>query len=466
MNLKKNNYTFLRIILLINILIFSACKENIHISTKVSPANDTVGIYSTSLGCITHTFFDDTISTSTNIGGIPIYQAIGSITDPFFGNIIGATYFQVIPAASGFTFAVNDTIDSVVMVMPYSGYTWGDTANQTITQSYQVFYLTDSIGYSTNYNSYNTKPIDFTNPLSKPVSVNLYHLKDSLFPVYYQHQSGLRIKLDSAKFLSKLNSALIYTAASGNPLPQTFINYFNGLCVKVADSRQSTTAMPYFELDGSTPYAQAGVLVYYHAYPGDTSYAQFYYNTTYCAHLNNVNNSFSRYPVNNLYQSTQVNDSIIALQNQPGAGIDIKIYGINSLPKGIINKAELVFPLLPAYNNTVFYGPEKIYTIGISSATYPQSYIQGQAYTVADRYPLTSITPLTMLDGYPHGAYYSIDIPRELMQAIAQKSDTIHLHINGTQDFYGAAHLVCGGGNYPVTNLRTKLNVVYSKINY
>ena len=30
------------------------------------------------------------------------------------------------------------------------------------------------------------------------------------------------------------------------------------------------------------------------------------------------------------------------------------------------------------------------------------------------------------------------------MASIAAKNDTLHYHINGTQDFYGAFHLVAG----------------------
>jgi hypothetical protein len=50
------------------------------------------------------------------------------------------------------------------------------------------------------------------------------------------------------------------------------------------------------------------------------------------------------------------------------------------------------------------------------------------------------------------------------MQAIAMKSDTIHLQINGTSDYYGAFHMVAGGGSYPDSNYRAKFKVVYSQL--
>ena len=51
------------------------------------------------------------------------------------------------------------------------------------------------------------------------------------------------------------------------------------------------------------------------------------------------------------------------------------------------------------------------------------------------------------------------------MASIFAKNDTIHLHINGTEDFYGAFHMVAGGGNYPDSNYRAKIKIVYSKLN-
>ena len=60
---------------------------------------------------------------------------------------------------------------------------------------------------------------------------------------------------------------------------------------------------------------------------------------------------------------------------------------------------------------------------------------------------------------------YTINLPREVLNSIAAKNDTIHLHISGTQDYYGAFRMIAGGGTYVDTNYRPKLIVVYSKLN-
>ena len=454
------------------------CRENTLIRSKVLPANDTVGIRTVALPCITHTYYDPFAITSTDIGGIPIYQGVGSYTDAFFGNMTGSTYFQV-TTNSYYNVFSGMKIDSVVLVMPYSGYTFGDSANTSVNQTYQVFYLLDSMGDPSfvNYYANSTKPIDMSDPLSDPVSVNLHQMKDSFgINVLAVNAPSMRIKLKIPTFLKDINPALNLLAASSNP-QQDFFNTFHGICVMPANTSQGSTAIPYFQLDGTNVYNQAGILVYWHDpatwVTGDTDYIEpYYFSSSICSHFNNITRSFSRYPVNQLLHSSQANDSIITLQNQPGTSLDIIIPGISSLPAGIINNAQLQIHLLPNYTYDTTLLPERLYPIGVANATYPSGTGNGVAYNLADRYPITSLSPLAFMDGFYHPVTsagvntrtYTINLPREVMNSIAAKNDTIHLHITGTEDYYGAFKMVAGGGSYADTAYRPKLIVVYSKL--
>ncbi len=486
------HHLFSGLILFTAIGFLFGCKENVIMNSKVSPSSNEINVYSTTLPCLTRTYYDDSAKTSTNIGGIPIYQAVGSLYDPFFGTMTGATYFQVIPVYPSSDTFTGKTIDSAVLVLPYSGFTYGDTTLATggnLTQSYQVFYLTDSLGdvATSTYYSNSTKSIDATYPLSVPTQANIYHLKDSAgINVLNSNYPGLRIKLNWSRLKKHLYPAMQnITSSSTNP-DQDFRNLFNGLCVRVADTRQSTAAIPYFQLDGTSTFSQAGILVYYHTpgAPADSeAYSAFSFSTQFCTHFNNITRSYSHSPVNSLIQATGNNAQIIALQNQPGASIDLIVPGIRNLPSGIINKAEIQLTLLPApYNTTysasdILFAPERLYPTGISNGNYPVAGFEGLAYNIADRYPIYSITPLTVMDGFMHDMTggsvarhtFTIDLPREVMYSIQKKNDTIHLHINGTEDYYGAFHMVAGGGSYGVngtsdTLYRAKLIVTYSKL--
>ena len=473
--------------LLMALLIQSGCKENTLIHSKVLPANDTAGLKTYTLSCVTHTYYDNAAITSTSIGGIPAYQGVGVFNDPFFGTMTGATYFQLLYPEADNPFT-GMTIDSAFLILPYSGFTYGDSTNQTLTQTYQVFYIQDTLGapYYTNYYASSTKPVDLTNPLSDPVTVNLYQLKDSFgYNILPVNNPGLRIKLRIPALMNYLTPALNVLSTSTN-LPNDFFTAFHGICVMPTNTKQGTTAMPYFQLNNNgvtNNYDQAGILIYDHT-PGTTLPAGdtavpylYYFDPGTCAHFNNITRSYSRYPVNALLHSAQANDSIIVLQNQPGASFDIVIPGILSIPKGaIINNAQLQISLLPAtsyYSDTAAASlPERLYPTGIANTNYPSGVGNGQAYTLADRYPITSITPISYMDGFFHYftygsttlSTYTINIPREVMTSIAANNDTLHLHISGTEDFYGAFKLVAAGGSYSNPLYQPKLIVVYSNL--
>jgi hypothetical protein len=471
---------------LTGILCQTGCKENTLINSKVSPSNNAVNVLSYTLPVITHTYLDDSTVTSTNLGGIPIYQAIGAISDPFFGNITASTFFQVIPTDFTPAIYVGDSIDSAVLVLPYSGFTYGDTSSLSITQTYQVFYMADTLGLNSNYFSFSNKPVDLAQPLSDPTTITVNALQDSFNTLYVlpNDYPAMRIRLKLPALMSHLIPALNILTTSTNPV-QDFLNSFTGICVRVANTNQTANALPYFELDGATIYSEAAILVYYHpvGYPTDTLAPEaYYFNTSACAHFNSITRTFSRAPVNNLIHSTLPNDSIVALSNQPGESIDVLIPGIKSklavaIGTGVINKAELQFALLPSYYTAgnltdTLRTPENLSPLGIGNGVYPAGVGAGLAYELADRYPLTSLTPLTVMDGYLHAPpnsptsvpLFTIDIPREVIASIAAGNDTLHLHISGTSDYYGAFHLVAGGGNNSDSLYRAKFVVSYSKL--
>ncbi len=455
---------------------FAGCREHTLISSALSPAADTVGVHADTLSCITHTFYDDNIYTSVNITGLFEYQGVGALTDSFFGTMTGSTYFQIANTGGILTIdtSVSNHIDSVILNVPYSGFAFGDTNSTNITQSYQAFYLDDTIGYNSVYFPYTNKSVDIANPLSDPIAVNVYHLRDSVTVAGVKYHPAMRLKLNKAHIMSKLNNAI--TIGAGSTIAASaFVDAFKGICVRPADYRLFNKVIPYFILNGSDDYSKAGVLVYYHttAYPDSVQHLAFSHEQALCGHFNNITKSYSRFPIHKLYTSTQTNDSIIALQNQPGATIDVKIYGLKSIPKDvIINKADLQISLISSLNSANLFAPAQIYPIGIGNGTYPTGTTAGDEYTVLDRYPLTTTSPYGILDGTSHTitygttniTTYTVGIPREVISSIAANNDTLHYHIRGTQVLYGAYRMLAAGGNYSDIRYKTKLIVVHSSL--
>lgn len=466
------------ITLLVAAVVFaSGCREHTLISSSLSPASDTAGVRADTLKCITHSFFSNDVVTSYNASGVPEYAAVGAITDSFFGTTNGSAFFQIANSRGLLSLdtSIVNYLDSIVLVLPYSGFSFGDSATKSLTQSYQVFYMADTLGSSTVYHANDIKPIDIAQPLSDPITVKVNQLGDSV----REHDGtmthpAMRIKLRQSVIYSRLNEAIAYAAGQTDP-STAFVNYFKGICVRPADSRTFGKVMPYFILNGSDDYSKAGILMYYHSYarPDSAMHIAFSHEQSLCAHFNNITRGYSRFPLNNLFQSVQANDSIIALQNQPGATIDIKVTGLNSIPKNVvINKAEIQLSVLPSLASSIFFGHDQIYPVGVGNGTWPAGTAAGDEYTVLDRWPLTSTSAYTILDGTPHTitygstgiTTYTIGLPREVIASIGAGNDTLHYHVRGTQLIYGAYRNIFAGGNYSDPRYRAKLIVVYSSL--
>lgn len=444
------------------------CRENTLINSKVSPSSNAVGVFDTVLDVQTGTYYDDTIATSGN----PI-MGIGAMNDPYFGNMSASTFFQIVPTnATSALFSGVGSFDSAVLILPYSGFSYGDTANQSLAQTYQVFYVPDTLSINTTYYSFSTKPISVTlsNASDPRATVNLYHLRDSISVRGTNYRPGMRIPIDAKAFWTLVKPIFDGMGSSSAPVDY-FKGAFCGICVRPATAT-TTNAMPYFQLNGPGIYQQAGIVAYYHN-SADTPIAEnFYFNPSNCAKFNSIKKTYAGTPSQAVSQLQHPNDTVVALQNLPGMNIDVVIPGITKLPLGIINKAELQITVLPG-NNGIYALPLSLYPIGVGNGTYPAGVSAGSGYNVADRYPLASVSPFAILDGSSHlfnvngtvVTTYTIGIPREIMNSIAAKNDVLHYHIMGSTDYFGAFHLIAGGGNNSNPAYKAKLKVVYSSLN-
>jgi len=472
--------TFTFIILIASLQI--GCKENTLIDARIDPNHNTGIAYSAVFNALTKTVTDDSVITSTAIGGIPMFEGVGSISasaDPFFGSTFGSTYFQVIPSTLNFSFD-QLVVDSAVLILPYSGtgvygtggLTWGDTTNPFATQTYKVYIAKSSLSTTVNYYPIPMDTVPHADTFSGTATVNVNSLEDSVNVNGVNQAPHLRIRLDRP-FINMIDSAgsTVFTSNAN------FLAYLNGICVVPDISGGLGKAMPYFRLDESgaaTNYSKANILLYYHVAGQtvtlDSTFSLYFDGGNYCAHYNYISRGAA---------TSAPPAGVLLLQDQPGDALDVKIYGLRSLlvkdPVSglvkipIINKAELDLPIVGTGNGTVwtsldslFYGPPRVYALGVDS--------NGNTYTIADRFPITSTSALGILDGTQHYnaanniTMYQLNIPREVQNAVISGRDTLHLRINGTQDYYGAYRAAIGGGNYSDTARQMKLKVVYSKL--
>ncbi len=432
------------VILIVFITTMYGCKESTIINSNLLSSADNINTvtFPDTLSVITRTVYDDSVVTSYNIS--PVYAGLGTVNDPFFGRTNAGIAFQVVPPSTSYAFGILP--DSAVLILPYSGFSWGDTTSGNVPQRFTVYLLSENMSLDDNYYSFHRFQIDRNNPVGSAAAVSVGDIKSG-------EQPQLRIKL-SGDFINLINN----NVSRFSSYPE-FLSFFKGLYIEPDTNSSAANAIHYFRLDGTSNYNTAGILFY----SADTVRAAFSFSTSSCAHYTWLSRRYT--PQINHYFSSLAGADTILLQNEPGAALDIVIPNIQAIPQALINKARLEISLLQDPQSAIFTPPARIYPIGIDAG--------GASYNIADRLPLNSAAPLDFIDGRGRPVIstggsrmvYTINFPRELQQAILQGKNELRLRINGTQTFPGAYRLIAGGRNFPDPDYRLKLTIVYSKIN-
>ena len=460
------------------VLGFSSCKEDIIIKSNLTPSTDNIGTDTFLIPAdyiIAKTVQDDTLQTSTRSATYNVYHALGWLKEPaetslpYPSTTQGDVIFQIVPKSTGFAFTGGDIIDSVVIVMPYSGFSWGDTT-VTDAQTIKAYELSDTL---TNNSRYFTTTVK--TPKSEEIGSVTFNtgrlgtgvIGDSVVLVKSRSKNStqkvgphLRIKLSNA-FKERFDTLV----GKHYSTHDSFLNNLRGFMLK-PDVNKAGKAMPYFRINGgSDNYGQTNLLVYAHNGGNDSIVYQFPFNTTYTAHYNYIKRTYSNPALFNNKDFPE-----LMVQNQPGAAIDLTITNLRDFEalKGniVINKVEFVLTEVAEYAQTVKYTrPIRTYPLGIDGANVK--------YGILDRLDNGSASDagLSFINGTPftntatNTTTYPINFPREFQQSMIQQKSELHLRINGTQTFPAAYRLVAGNRSHPNAKYRYALRVVYSKQN-
>lgn len=454
-------------------LLFTSCNEETIIPAKIAPGNNLINLIEVpdTFTIISKSIYIDTLNTSAKFDGLRIIKAAGTVNDPYFGKTNAGIYFQVLPPSNDFTFSSNAyTIDSAVLVLPYTRFSWGDTANPQ-NQKFTVYELTEDLSIDNTYYSNQTKSVNRSAPLST-LNADLKALLASAAPntltppVVNGDTVGPHLRFTLSKaYRDKVQNAIGTSTFQNNA---NFLSDFKGFYIE-PDTNQNTNLMPYFFLDGSDDYTRAAVAFYYHedGNPTDKKVQFFNFVRDDCAQFNWISRSYNAKPKAILDQYAQTKDQSdpeLLLQNIPGAAIDLRIPNIKNIPTGIINKAEIVLTVVGSGNandDTTYWGPVRIDPWGVNT--------DGTLYAIEDRnYADLSSAIAFIGGGQSEGTIngktvkqYRFNIPKEVQKAIKDKRDELHLRLIGAQGFPAAYRLIAGGETN--STYTVEFNIVYSK---
>jgi hypothetical protein len=452
----------------------SACREDAIIKSSLTPAVDNIHTFgigpdfnngTDTITMLTSTVFQDSVVTSGSNSGLPVYHALGWMQDKYAGTTSASIYAQFVPTIVGTTLSA--TPDSVVLVLPYTGFTWGDTTVVS-THTFNVYALSESFSKDSTFYNFSSRAVNptvigtatiTTGPRS--AGTTTYYISDSSIALgrHQQRQAPhLRIRLDDNWVKNTFIKAVEDDASYDSYLAQ-----FPGLCIAPADTSNhhpDAYTLPYFRLTGgSDAYSSAALLAYVAG--NDSIPVQFPFLGDQSAHFNRIRRNRTGYLINSLTPQHLV------MQNAPGAVIDLQLPYVNELPDNIVvNKAEIRFTVLnapgqPADDTTKFFPPVRLYPKGINSS--------GGLYDIADFYAGSSVVT-DFVDGSASTSVrngqryttYTLNVPRELQKSIIGGSGGLHLRIGGTINYPGAYRLVVAGPQFADSSVRPALNIIYT----
>lgn len=451
------------------VLSLAACKEDTIIKSKLAPGSNDIFIETVAdtFTVITKSILLERLNTSEKIDNFPVVQALGTITDEFYGRTNAGLYFQVLPNVTDFAFSAGGyTIDSAVLILPYAGFGFGNRTDPK-PQNFKVYRLDESMSIEESY--FSDQDLN-TGALLGEATIDLQStITDT--PQVLGENTGfkhIRIRLND-DYINDVRSQIGTGTFSTD---ENFLNYFKGFYV-APDSTVNYAAgadlLPYLIFDGGSDYSRVAVAFYFREDGNnETKVAFFNYNRDKTANFNRISRNYTGYLAESFvgrYQNTkEISDDTLLMQNEPGMAIDVRIPFIGTLPQASILKAELVFTkILSGTASDSLQEHNRLTVVGIDD--------NGDEYEINDF--AGDVTAATLfIDGEKREekdnngttvVRYKINIPREVQKAINDGRNEVHLRIKGARSFPAAYRLLLGGRNHSTNH--TQLNVVYTKPN-
>jgi hypothetical protein len=443
----------------------AACNENELLDASLVPVVDNINTFATD----TFTFntinaFTDSINTgirdsftgnnSTSIFYLfANFASLGTLSgDPIFGKINGGIGIQLRQPLSGLKFPSDSiSIDSLVLDMPVRS-TAGDTAS-TATQTFNVYQLNTALASTEVF--YNNKVPNYsTSNLLGSKTLAVQKL-DSFTVEKNKKVKSIRIALDTnfARKLVNLKDTVEYKTF------EAFNQWFKGIYITPQDTNNGA-ALASVSLQDIT------MKLYYRSTRNnkqDTLSFVYIYNPNNNRHFNRLVRNYNApsSSVSNYLTNAVLNDSVLTMQSELGAATYITLPYLAQMPNNVINKAELVFTVLPTGNATsdsLYKYPRALRLTSIDAFGKPITLEGANTSTGA----ITASAEFVTINGIKV-VQYKLQVTKAIQKALSTRNSAFKLLLRGDgQIIPGAGRAFLGGVSN--TLYKAKLNVIYTRI--
>lgn len=333
--------------ILLILALFSCKKDPYEIGIDLLPPSDTLNVRTTDT-CTIEAFSVRQDSTRTDK---TTSLMLGSIMDPVFGLTSNSFYTQVFLESEGVSFGAHPVLDSLVLMLFYSGY-YGDTLTQQNVKVYEIsdYFSYDSVRYSTQQlGIYPTllSDLDFTPRINDSVSV-------------YGSKVAPHLRINLNKQTNYLGNKILTAPTDVLASNNAFIHFVKGLYVQ-ATPVNSKGAI----LNLSLSSGLSKMVVYFHNgdVPADDSLSFNLPLSQYGAHFIHVEHNGYLDATQELKRQILNHDSAqganqLFLQGMGGVKVKLKFPYMNNLGKGkIIAINDAILELKNMETDTIYPAP-------------------------------------------------------------------------------------------------------------
>lgn len=204
--------------LLLILAIFSCKKDPYEIGFDLLPPSDTLNVKTTDT-CTVEAFSMRQDSVRTDKSSTLI---MGSMMDPIFGQTTAGFYAQALLSSEGTDFGKNPVLDSLVLMLFYSGY-YGDTLTR---QNVKVYEISEGFSYDSLHFS-NQRLATYPTVLADQDFIP--RIKDSV--TVYKEKIGPHLRINLSKQSNYLGQKILNAPADALATNAAFIKYIKGLYV-------------------------------------------------------------------------------------------------------------------------------------------------------------------------------------------------------------------------------------------
>lgn len=438
----------------------AACKEKSIVKPDLIPDVDGINVFEAKdfTMSVRNEVYDSLVANSYDYPVVVLGQIA---SDSYFGHTQAGVYMQFIPPIDYFTFPDNVKFDSVVLVVPYMGYAYGDTSrtdeNHALhLRAYRINDPNFTLGDGTT--QWNISQQFNTSALLGEGIVSIKSLTDTLYLANGDTSVNLlRLKLNT-DFVRNFTTEQLATY-------DAFQSAFHGIYL-APDTTKLKNTLAYFAVaGGSDPdYVNqtAHFKCYYHTDTDTTlKEAAFSYSKVVSTFSNYIGRNYNGTPA--AAALTQGSDSVL-VQGSPGFRSIVTINLGNKIPPAVINKAALTITLARTGDHERFSPPPQLSLTRINDDNTVSSIAD-----ILDGSGSPSTGALDFIDGKPKVVtingesyfQYTINLPREIQRTLSAGENSLRLRIT-TSQLYPAANRMVGYGTSAPDPLKMKFNVIYT----